>query len=218
MLPYYLDLLQYLTDSAHLFYWNSDTCFHTHQCSAAMVALEQHHSLQPLFLLLIYKQRRTQPKSRAGRSEFLILNSLYEHVGARIPVVVLFHCYPGTFHIKSFHMKKCWLVVTISCSCSASRNCSYKCFYLLPECFKNITATRSLLAKLISPLEMISYPEPLFPWRNSRRVFELYVLQLLWAFHFPLKLILVGLNLSHFIIPNCCCVSFVFHPGSVTPQ
>ncbi len=46
MLPYYLDLLQYLTDSAHLFYWNSDTCFHTHQCSAAMVALEQHHSLQ----------------------------------------------------------------------------------------------------------------------------------------------------------------------------
>ncbi len=53
----------------------------------ALLTLRQDPSTEG-FLLLIYKQRRTQPKSRAGRSEFLILNSLYEHVGARIPVVV----------------------------------------------------------------------------------------------------------------------------------
>lgn len=125
-------------------------------------------------------KKRTQPKSRPGQSEFLILTSLllfstsdiwvHEFQLLRVPCDV-FHCYLGRLNIKLFNMKKRWSIVTISCSCIASSSCFYKCFYQLPERFKNITASRSRLAELMSPPEIISYTEPLLPRRNSRRVF-----------------------------------------------
>lgn len=142
----------------------------------------------------INKQKKALTKS-PGQSEFLILNSLllfitwdirvHEFQLLRVPCIDFYH-YPGTFNMNTI-----WSVMTISSSCSASSN-----WFL-----QILSSIATVLQKISQPAEVLSlnWCLLLFPPLSlyflegiPDKCFELYLLQLLGAIHFPLKLILVG--------------------------
>lgn len=221
MLPYYWDLLPCLTDSSHLSFWNSDTLFHTHQCSAAMVALEQHRSLQPLFLLLL--QRKKNPTKIQSRSiwisnpKFSLLFADwacgYANPSRYVFTVTRAHSTWNHFTWKSVGLSWPFPVAAVAqgtvdvnaftCCQSASKISQPPQVFLLNS---------SLLLKWFPTLSLCfleGIPDKYLSY-TSFSGSEPFTS--LWSWFLLVQ------NLSHIFVPNCSCVSFVFHPSSFTPQ